>query len=72
MSEIQRNELDIRGCIGSHPDDFQAAIDAIAAGKLNAKGFITARYGKMEQIQEMMEYTLSHRDSNMKTIMEII
>lgn len=72
MSEIQRNELDVRGCIGSHPDDFRAAVDAVAAGKLNAKGFITARYGKMEQIQEMMEYTLSHRGSNMKTIMEIV
>lgn len=71
MNHIQRNELDVRGCIGSHPDDFQAAINAVAEGRLNARGFITARYERMEQIQEMMEYTVSHRGSNMKTIMEM-
>lgn len=71
MNHIQRNELDVRGCIGSHPDDFRSAVNAVAEGKLNAGGFITARYGKMEQIQEMMEYTVSNRGSNMKTIMEM-
>lgn len=71
MNHIQRNELDVRGCIGSHPDDFRAAVDAVAAGRLNARGFITARYEKMEQIQEMMEYTVSNRGSNMKTVMEM-
>lgn len=71
MNHIQRNELDVRGCIGSHPHDFQAAVNAVSKGKLNAKGFITARYERMEQIQEMMEYTAVHRGSNMKTIMEM-
>ncbi|MCI8274057.1 MAG: alcohol dehydrogenase catalytic domain-containing protein [Lachnospiraceae bacterium] len=71
MSSIQRNELDVKGCIGSRPEDFQAAVHAVAAGKLNAKGFITARYEGLSQVQEMMEYTIANRSRNMKTILEL-
>ncbi len=68
LNNIQRSELDVRGCIGSDPEDFQTAIDAVAAGKFNAEGFITGRY-HYDQVQKMMENAVNNRGTNMKTIL---
>ncbi len=69
LNLIQRNELDVRGCIGSHPEDFAFAAKAICEDKLYCEGFISAKY-HYTQVQEMMEYALANRGVNIKVVME--
>ncbi len=69
LSRIQRNELNVLGCITYTAQDFQEAVDLVVQGKVYTDGFVGARY-PMEQASEMMEYAISHTDVTMKTIME--
>ena len=69
LSRIQRNELNVLGCITYTAQDFQEAVDLVVAGKVYTKGFVGARYN-IENAAEMMEYAVTHTDVTMKTVMD--
>ena len=69
LSRIQRNELNVLGCITYTAEDFQEAVDLVVAGKVYTKGFVGARYN-IENAAEMMEYAVTHTDVTMKTVMD--
>ena len=69
LSRIQRNELNVLGCITYTAQDFQEAVDLFVQGKVYTNGFVGARY-PMERAAEMMEYAITHTDITMRTIME--
>jgi threonine dehydrogenase-like Zn-dependent dehydrogenase len=69
VAKIQRNELDVFGNITYTAADFQQAVDLMVSGKVYTEGFITGRF-KINQVQEMMDYSLKNRGINVKTIMD--
>ena len=69
LSRIQRNELNVLGCITYTAQDFQEAVDLVVRGAVYTDGFVGARF-PMERAAEMMEYAVTHTDVTMKTVME--
>ncbi len=69
VTKIQRNELDVFGCITYTKADFETAVQFIEEDKVYTKGFITGRY-PMSDIQNAMENAVRMRGVNMKTVIE--
>ena len=69
IAKIQRNELDVRGCITYTEKDFIKATELICQGKVYTEDFISARY-PMAQAQQMMDYAVAQKGVFMKIVME--
>lgn len=69
LSRIQRNEIDLLGCITYTGEDFQEAIDLVCQNKVWTEKYVGARFS-INNASEMMEYAITHTDVTMKTVME--
>jgi L-iditol 2-dehydrogenase len=70
VTQIQRNELEVKGDLMYLAEDFEDAVKLMCAGKVATEGIITQRYA-FKEYDQALEFIVKHPEEVMKAVINM-